>query len=140
MRLGLVTFHCPLRMLFLKSCLRQVCDEVKASDPEQAAAISGVVAAVNAEASNRIAKATSVLQAVLAAGSPGQMETEMARQCRIVGAVDEAVFSLLEANIAAATKAGATEPAAVMEKVTKAGTVEKAARTVSGSRQNQNAR
>ena len=139
MRLGLVTFHCPLRMLFLKSCLRQVCDEVKASDPEQAAAISGVVAAVNAEASNRIAKATSVLQAVLAAGSPGQMETEMARQCR-VGAVDEAVFSLLEANIAAATKAGATEPAAVMEKVTKAGTVEKAARTVSGSRQNQNAR
>jgi hypothetical protein len=55
---------------------------------------------VNAEAARRIAGATSVLQEVLGAGSPGAMETAVAKAVA-QGRVDEAVLNLLDANIMA---------------------------------------
>ena len=49
-------------------------------------------------------------------GSPGLMETEIAKQVK-EGRVDEGVLNLLEANIEAATKAGAAPAAQLMAKL-----------------------
>mmetsp|Transcript_75118 Transcript_75118/g.142408 ORF Transcript_75118/g.142408 Transcript_75118/m.142408 type:complete len:540 (+) Transcript_75118:20-1639(+) len=93
-----------------------ICEEVCASDPDVAPKVKAVMDQVNKEASLRIEKAAGVVQQVLAAGNPGLMETEITKLCK-QGKVDFAVLDLLDANIQAATAAGALEPAAVMSKV-----------------------
>jgi len=93
-----------------------ICEEVCASDPDVAPKVKAVMDQVNKEASLRIEKAAGVVQQVLAAGNPGLMETEITKLCK-QGKVDFAVLDLLDANIQAATTAGALEPAAVMSKV-----------------------
>eukprot|EP00614_Pseudopedinella_elastica_P011749 CAMPEP_0172592580 /NCGR_PEP_ID=MMETSP1068-20121228/11590_1 /TAXON_ID=35684 /ORGANISM="Pseudopedinella elastica, Strain CCMP716" /LENGTH=549 /DNA_ID=CAMNT_0013389641 /DNA_START=47 /DNA_END=1696 /DNA_ORIENTATION=- len=94
----------------------QVCGEVRLSDPDQSEAIDRVVAAVNAEATARVQASTEILQQVLSMGSPGLMETEITKQVK-EGRVDEGVLNLLEANIEAATKAGAAPAAQLMAKL-----------------------
>ena len=106
----------------------EICEGVKKSaaeggDDAGVARVQGVIDAVMAESARQIQEASEILGQVLNAGGPGLMESEMARLCK-QGKVSEAVLNLLEANIQAATSAGATEPAAVMTKIKERATLE----------------
>jgi hypothetical protein len=71
---------------------------MRVKQPLFSLSLSNRTVQVNTEAARRIASATAVLQDVLQAGSPGAMETAMAKAVT-QGRVDEAVLNLLDANI-----------------------------------------
>lgn len=104
-------YRCDYRFL-------QVCKEqAKASvDVDVQNRIQLIVDAVNTEANNKLAEAGQKVQTVLQAGSPGLMETAVAKLAKS-GGVDEAVLNLLDANILGAQQAGATDAVQVLTRV-----------------------
>ncbi|GMH70188.1 hypothetical protein TrVE_jg2419 [Triparma verrucosa] len=75
-----------------------------------------VLSAISAIQEMKVAAATESLKKVLGAGDPARMEGEIIKLARD-GGVDESFLLLLEANINQATAAGATDVAAVMNKL-----------------------
>ncbi|GMH62442.1 hypothetical protein TL16_g03473 [Triparma laevis f. inornata] len=75
-----------------------------------------VLAAISTIQETKVAAATESLKKVLGAGDPGRMEGEIIKLVRD-GGVDESFLLLLEANINQAMDAGATEVAAVMNRL-----------------------
>jgi len=72
--------------------------------------------ALAVEQSNRIAKATEQLKAVLSMGEPMRMEGAIIKMCR-EDKIDESFLLLLEANENQAREAGAMGPAEMMKKL-----------------------
>ena len=108
---------------FLETCENVKATAAESGDDEGVARVQAVIDSISKEAAAQIEAATAVLGKVLNAGGPGLMESEMAKLCK-QGKVSSAVLELLEANIQAATAAGAAEPAAVMTKIRDRATLE----------------
>ena len=75
-----------------------------------------MLTAISTIQETKVAAATESLKKVLGAGDPGRMEGEIIKLARD-GGVDESFLLLLEANINQAMDAGATEIAAVMNRL-----------------------